>query len=334
MGVNLTPIIVKRDLDLRDLRGRVLAVDAPGELYQFLALIRFPGGVPLKDSRGNITSHLAGLLYRTTRVVGEHGPRLVFVFDGKPPELKGATLARRQAVKERYQREHVEAVASGDAARAFRTSTMTSRISRSMLRDAQRLLGLLGIPWLTAPGEAEAQAASMAVRGDAWAVVSKDYDSLVLGAPRLIRFLAVQSRQFQPSKGASRPVPAELIDLEEMLLLQRLDQAGLVDLAILIGTDFNEGVRGIGPKSALRLIQEHGAIERLPDAVRERVSPDYPRIREIYLKPQVTASYRLEWAPPDEAGVEEFLCSERSFDRQRVRRALLRMKSAGSPKGS
>src|SRR5918911_5672687 len=102
MGVLLTPIIVKEPLTLDALRGRLLAVDGHGELYQFLALIRLRDGTPLRDSKGRITSHLAGLFYRTTRLIADYGLKLVFVFDGAPPALKTAEIARRRAVRARY----------------------------------------------------------------------------------------------------------------------------------------------------------------------------------------------------------------------------------------
>src|SRR5262249_61603566 len=93
VGVVLTPIITKDTISLDALRGRTLAVDGNGELYQFLALIRLRDGTPLKDSTGRITSHLAGLFYRTTRLIAEHGVNLAFVFDGAPPALQARELA-------------------------------------------------------------------------------------------------------------------------------------------------------------------------------------------------------------------------------------------------
>src|SRR5262245_14283704 len=213
-------------------------------MYQFLALIRLKDVTPLQDPRGNVTSHLAGLFYRATRLAGEHGLRFFYVFDGVPPALKTAELERRRTVKERYLREYREALASGDLARAHSKSTMTSRLTSAMIADAERLLALLGFPVVRAPGEAEAQAAFMTERGDAWAVASKDYDSLLFGAPRVVRFLTLTGREFLPSTGTWRPLEPELIDLADMLAALGLRHEGLIDAAILIGTDFNEGVKG------------------------------------------------------------------------------------------
>src|SRR5690348_9233587 len=137
MGVLLTPIIVKQDLALEDLRGKRFAVDANGELYQFLALIRLRDGSPLQDSHGRITSHLSGLFYRTTRLIADYKMELVFVFDGKPPALKFAEIVRRRAIKEKYETERVQAIEAGDLAKAYSKSTMTSRLTREMAEDAR-----------------------------------------------------------------------------------------------------------------------------------------------------------------------------------------------------
>src|SRR5438552_3283467 len=136
MGVLLTPIIIKETLALKDLRGKRLAVDTNGELYQFLALIRLHDGSPLQDSRGRITSHLSGLFYRTTRLITDYGLELVFVFDGKPPALKFAEIARRRSIKEKYDAEHAQAVEAGDFAKAYSKATMTSRLTREMAEEA------------------------------------------------------------------------------------------------------------------------------------------------------------------------------------------------------
>jgi flap endonuclease-1 len=156
MGALLTPIVVKDAIGLADLRGRQLAVDANGELYQFLALIRLPDGTPLKDSQGRITSHLSGLFYRTTRLIADFGLQVVFVFDGRPPAEKAAEIIRRRSIRERYEAEAEEARRAGDLARAYSKSTMTSRLTTEMIASAKLLLQLMGLPVVEAPSEAEA----------------------------------------------------------------------------------------------------------------------------------------------------------------------------------
>jgi flap endonuclease-1 len=323
VGVLLTPIIVKQTVSLEELRGKVLAVDAPGELYQFLALIRLRDGTPLRDSKGRITSHLAGLFYRTTRLIAEHGLKLAFVFDGTPPQRKAAEIERRRNIKRRYDEEYAEALRAGDLPRAYSKATMTSRLTREMVSDARELLRLIGLPTVQAPSEAEAQAAHMAKSGGAWAAASKDYDALLFGAPRLARFLTISGKEFLPSQNTFRPIVPELIELDRLLDVLGITREQLIDLAILVGTDFNEGMKGIGPKKALKLVREHGRIEDMPSEIRD-VLGDAPEIRRIYLEPNVTDDYDMRFGEPDFAGVIEFMCIEREFSRDRISGALER----------
>jgi flap endonuclease-1 len=321
VGVPLTPIAVKQTVSLRDLHGAQLAVDGNGELYQFHALIRLRDGTPLRDSSGRNTSHLSGLFYRTTRLIADHALKLVFVFDGAPPALKHAELQRRRSIKEKYEQAHADALAAGDLTAAYSKSTMTSRLTRAMIDEARTLLQLLGIPVVQAPSEAEAQAAHMAAAGGVWAAASKDYDSLLFGAPRVVRFLTISGREFLPSRGISRPITPELIDLAAMLAELRITREQLIDLSILVGTDFNTGIKGIGPKRALKLVQEHGSIARMPEPIRTAVGP-VDEVRRIYLEPEVTDEFRIAFAPPDRDGIVAFLCGEREFGTDRVLAAL------------
>ena len=329
MGVNLTPIVVKETISLDRLAGRTLAVDASIELYQFLSIMRLPDGSPLSDGKGRVTSHLNGILFRSTRLISEHKARLLYVFDGKPPELKRGEIEKRRQAKARAEREYAEAVARGDRAAAWSKVVMTTRLTREMKEDAQRLLELLGIPWVQAPSEAEAQAAWFAKQGRAWAVSTKDYDALLFGAPRLARFVGVRGREYLPSKGVSRIVPPELIDLAAMLKALGLTHRQLVEAAILIGTDFNEGVRGVGPKTAVKLMREHRGLEELPAKVRDALPPNFDEVRSYFLTPEVEESPDVRTARLDPEGVIEFLCVERGFSEDRVRSAVDRLRSAG-----
>jgi flap endonuclease-1 len=329
MGVFLTPIVVKKTIALADLRGRRLAVDANGELYQFLALIRLPDGTPLKDAAGRITSHLSGLFFRTTRLIADFGLQLVFVFDGRPPVEKTAEIQRRRAVRERYEAEAANARREGDLARAYSKSTMTSRLTREMVDDATQLLRLMGLPTVQAPSEAEAQAAHIARCGDVWAAASKDYDSLLFGAPCLVRFLTISGREFLPSQGTSRPITPELIELETMLDALAITHPQLIDLGLLVGTDFHPGIKGIGPKKALSLVRRHGGIEAMPSEVRDAFGADLARLQQIYLEPDVSDDYRVEPGRCDTDGVVRFLCDEHAFARDRVQAALDRAFGSG-----
>lgn len=326
MGANFTPIIVKHVLSLGSLRGKSFAVDANNYLYQFLALIRMPNGTPLRDSRGNVTSHLGGLIFRTTRFLHEYGFHLVFVFDGKPPELKMAEILKRRKVRDKALDEWGKALEAGDYAAAFSKAVATSRLTQPMIDDAKRLLDLLGIPYIQAPSEAEAQAAYITSKGNVWATSSKDYDSLLFGTPRLVRYLTITGKEYLPSKETFRPLKPELIALHEILEHHKITRRQLIDVSILIGTDFNQGVKGIGPKKALKLIKNCGKLENLPDEIISKLSGNYGEIRKIFIEPKVTQDYRLQYGELQEEELYRFLCQERDFSRNRVETAVRRMK--------
>lgn len=324
MGVDLSTLIPKTVISLRHLQGRLLAVDANNALYQFLAVIRLRDGTPLKGPNGEITSHLAGLFFRSIRLISDYGIRLVYVFDGKPPTLKTDEIQRRRRIRDKAAQQWAEALERKDYSDAFSKAVVSSRLTREMTRDAQHLLKLLGIPYLQALGEAEAQASYMASRGDVYAAASQDFDSLLFGAPRLVRYLTIAGKEFLPSKGAFRALTPEIIELSKMRQIYNIDQKQLIDLGIIVGTDFNEGVKGIGPKKALRLIQEFHRIENLPDDIGKKVTPDYEKVRRIFSDYNVVEDYVLSSVPPHVEGVKSFLCGEKGFNRERVESALAR----------
>jgi len=326
--------MVKTVLTLDDLRSKSFAVDANNYLYQFLSLIRMPDGTPLQDSHGNTTSHLAGLMFRSTRLMHDYDMQLVFVFDGKPPQLKQHEIMKRREMRQKATVEWQDALRKGDYATAFSKAVMTSRLTQPLIEDAKTLLSLLGVPFVQAPSEAEAQSAYMAMKGDVWAASSKDYDSLLFGAPNLVRYLTISGREWLPSKGMSRLLKPELIELNKLLGSYGITREQLVDLAMIIGTDFNEGVKGIGPKTALSLIQKHGSAEGLPNDIRSKLeAQNHEAVRRVYLQPEVTTDYSIKYDEMNENGLYKFLCGQREFSQSRVETAVQRMKAFYKRKG-
>ncbi len=195
-----------------------------------------------------------------------------------------------------------------------------------MIEDAKMLLQLLGIPFVQAPGEAEAQGAYMAFKGHVWAASSKDYDSLLFRAPRLVRYLTISGKEFLPSKGIARPLKPELINLSSFLSHYGITRKQLIDIAILIGTDFNKGVKGVGPKTAVNLLKKYGKIENMPAEIRSKIeSQNYEQVRKIFLHPTVTDNYTLNYENFSKDGLIDFLCDQRDFSSQRVETVIHRM---------
>ncbi len=326
MGIILSDIVSPEKRTLDDFAGKILAVDGFNTLYQFLAIIRQPDGTPLMDGQGRVTSHLSGLIYRVSNFVAA-GIRPAFVFDGEPPRLKERTIEGRIEIKVRAERAWKEAVEIGDLATARTKAMQTSRLTREMVDQAKRLLGLLGIPCVQAPGEGEAQASAMASEGTAYAAASQDYDSLLFGSPRLVKNLAITGRRKLPRKEVYVDVQPEEIGLGATLTSLGITREQLVDMALLIGTDFNDGVRGIGPKKALNLIKKHGSLEpALAELQVDIESKD--EVRQIFLQPRVVPDVRLDFRDPDADGVRGMLCDEFAFSRDRVDPALAKFADA------
>ncbi|MCD6381346.1 MAG: flap endonuclease-1 [Candidatus Odinarchaeota archaeon] len=327
MGVKLRDIVSFKELSLKDLSGKVIAVDAMNALYQFLAIIRQPDGTPLKDRKGRTTSHLSGLFYRTINLI-EQGMDLIYIFDGEPPKLKEETIKKRVEIREEAREKWELALQMGEIEEARKYAQMALSMSSEDVDECKALLKAMGVPYLQAPSEGEAQAAYVVMRGDAWASASQDYDSLLFGSPRLVRNLTLRRRRKLPGREAFKEVSMELIVLDDVLKGLNLSREQLVDIAILIGTDYNEGIKGIGPKKALALIKEYGSIEKIRPlkALIEKIPVD--DIREIFLNPKVNKDYKIEKGSLKRKKVIEILCDEHDFSIERVEKALDRLEKA------
>lgn len=351
MGIDLGDIVVKRPVTLQEYSGQRVAFDAWNILYQFLASIRQPDGTPLMDREGNVTSHLAGILYRTGNLV-EAGIKPVFVFDGPPHPLKADTLAGRQARKVQAQAEYEEAIEAGDTEKARTKAQQTSRLTLPMVEQAQALLRALGIPVLQAPGEGEAQASWMCQQGLVRAACSQDYDAVLFGTPRLARHLAVTGRRKLPGKQVWVDVSPEEISLADSLAAAGLTREQLVDAALLVGTDFHPGIHGIGPKKAVAVIKKEGTLEALLDRLAANPSSadsaveraiveqhaalvDRDEVRRIFLQPAHTevAPGAIDPKPVDADAVHAMMVKRHGFSEERVDGALAKFNAARKKAG-
>lgn len=325
MGVDLRDLFEKKETELSGLKGKTIAIDAYNTLYQFLSIIRQRDGTPLVDSHGEITSHLSGILYRTTNLM-EEGIKPVFVFDGKPPDIKSATIEERKKVRVEAMEKWEEAKAEGSED-AFKYAQASSRIKGNMIDDSKRLLDLMGIPVVQAPSEGEAQAAFMAKNNDVYATGSQDYDALLFGSPVVVRNLTVSGKKKLAGKGVYVDVRPEIIELSPGLDKLEITLDQLIDIAILVGTDYNAGIKGIGPKKALKLIRKQGRIEGVLDEINMDIK-SLAEIRSLFRSPDVTPDYDLKWKKPDPDKIREFLCEGHDFSEARVSRASERLVEA------
>jgi flap endonuclease-1 len=252
------------------------------------------------------------------------GLKPVYVFDGESPALKAAEIQRRRQIKIEATAKYEKAKAEGDMAQARTHAQAATSMKDYMEDDSKKLLTLLGLPYVNAPGEGEAQAAHMTKKGSADYCASQDYDSLLFGAPMLLRNVTISGRRKLPGKNVYIEVVPEIIELQKTLKETGLSFEQLIDVGILIGTDFNpDGIKGLGPKTALKLIKQHGTLEAALPQIKNAVFPVEPtQIREIFLKPHVTDNYQLNWKDANVQGVIDFLCHEKDFSEERVKKSL------------
>jgi len=324
MGVDIGSLFKWEKIEYSDLQNKAVAIDAHNILYQFLSSIRQRDGTPLKDSKGRITSHLSGLLQRTGNMV-EAKIKPIYVFDGEPHPLKAKTLEERRQRKEKAEKEWKQAIKDGDLKKAKTKAQQTSRLTDEMIKQSQNLLNALGIPYIKAPGEGEAQATHMVKKGEVYAVGSQDFDCLLLGTPILIRNLTSQTKRKLPGKNAYTNIYPKQIRLKINLKTLEITQEQLVDMAILIGTDFNDGIKGIGPKKSLKLIKEEGSIENALEKIKDQNKPskkEIKEIRSIFLQPNITDKYNIKWEKPDNDKVIKILCDEHHFSQKRIEQTL------------
>ena len=330
MGTKLRDIVIKQDITIEDLKNKSFVVDSSNMLYQFLSTIRMRDGSPLMDSHGNITSHLNGLFYRTTKLMSSN-LKLAFVFDGKPPALKKQEREKREARKQEAVKAYEIAKEREDLGAMKKYASRTSRLTFEMVDEAKKLVKALGLPVIQAPSEGEAQAAMMVQQKDAYAEISQDYDCLVFGVPRLVRNLTVSEKRKLPSKLAYEKVTPELLVLQENLDAWKLNQDQLIVLAILIGTDYDPGgVPGIGPKKALKLLQDHKAdYDKIFKEVKWGEHWDIPweEVFKTFKEISTTKDYVLTWKPPQPDVLRELLCEEHDFAEDRVNEVLKRFES-------
>ncbi|TGC08713.1 flap endonuclease-1 [Methanolobus halotolerans] len=319
MGTQIGALLTKKPITYEEISGKVIAIDAYNTIYQFLSAIRQSNGSPLTDPSGNPISHLTGLFSRTSRL-RESNIRPVFIFDGKPPEMKKNTLEKRKEFKKAAAINYETAKDESNLEDMKKYAQATSRITPQILKESKKILELMGIPWVQAESEAEAQAAFMVSRGDADLVGSQDYDVFLFGAEDVVRNLGSTGKRKVPGQKKYVTRKPEHISLAGSLKELDISREDLIDIAICTGTDFNEGIHRVGAKTALRLIRKHGDISTIITEEKKdiRACVSVEEIREFFMNPPVTADYSLRWEKPKSGKLFDFLITEKGFSEDLV----------------
>ncbi|MDY6788982.1 MAG: flap endonuclease-1 [Candidatus Nanohaloarchaea archaeon] len=321
MGSDLGDLIETEEISFKEMNDRKIGIDAMNTLYQFLSIIRQRDGTPLKDSSGQVTSHLSGLFYRTGKLLRKNIKPL-YIFDGEAPELKSKEAKERRKKREKAREEWKQLKKEGKMKKAYKKATQSSRLTEDMVVESKKLLDAMGVPYIQAPSEGEAQAAWMSSRGMIWAVGGQDWDSILFGADRLVRNLTITGKRKVPGKKKYRKVVPEKIESEEALEQLGIGREKLIWIAIMIGTDFDPGgVKGIGPKTAIDLVEEHDSFEDLLG--HEKLADWEPEndphsILEFFMDPPIDESVDFEFGSPDRDQIVEVLVDQHDFSEDRV----------------
>lgn len=328
MGVDIGDLATKHTISISSLSGKTIAIDALNSIYQFLASIRQPDGTPLMDFNGNITSHLSGLFYRTSRFY-ENGLLAIYVFDGKPPSFKSETIEKRMKNKKEAEEKWKTALDEERYEDARKFAQATSRVTSEMIEECKELLDGMGVPWIQAESEGEAQSAIMADKKIVYASASQDYDSLLFGAPILLRNLSITGRRKVPGKDKYILVEPEQILLGELLSNHKITREKLIWIGILCGTDFNKGVKKVGPKTAIKIVSKYSSFDELSKYIEEKYSHTFEEnineVIDFFMKPPYKESGKIKFKKPDKNALKKLLCDKHNFSEERVERTLVNM---------
>ncbi|RUS27695.1 PIN domain-like protein [Jimgerdemannia flammicorona] len=315
---DVAPHAIKSN-EIKSYFGRKVAIDASMSIYQFMIAVRQQDGQMLTNEFGETTSHLMGMFYRTIRMI-DNGIKPCYVFDGKPPTMKSGELAIRMSRRKEAKEKMEEAVETGTAEEVDKFSRRTVKVTKEHNDECKKLLGLMGIPYVEAPCEAEAQCAALAKAGKVYAAASEDMDTITFGSPILLRHLTFSEQ---------RKMPIDEVHLDKVLSGLELTMDQFIDFSILLGCDYVDSIKSVGPTTALKYIKEHGSIEKIIPALKEKVRENVPEdwkydeARELFKNPDVKNpdEIELKWDAPDIEGIVDFLVKDKGFNEERVRKA-------------
>jgi flap endonuclease-1 len=320
MGVQISSILPKKEIEITELSGKTVAVDAFLWLHQFLSIIRQPDGTPLKDSKGRVTSHLSGVFYRSAKLL-EKNIKLIWVFDGIRPDFKASTTMERRILKEEADRKWKEALEKGDLIEARKAAQAASFLTEEMIEQSKNLLNYMGVSTIQAPSEGEAQCAYLCQKNLVYSTASQDSDSLLFNSPRLLRNLSITGRRKLPRQDVYIEVKPELIELERILNELKIKREQLILISLLVGSDYNQGIKGYGPKKALSLVRKEKTLKNVLKKIEWNCDTPAESIYDFYLNPPVK-DVDIEFKPVESDKILKLLVDEHEFSQERIEKVI------------
>ncbi len=327
MGVAIKKLFEREEISIPNLKGKILAVDAYNMLFQFMTTIRQYDGTPLKD-KGGITSHLSGILYRLSKLL-KNDIKLIFIFDGTPPDFKDEERKLRKEKKMKAKEKYRVAKKEGNIKEMKKYSKRTTKLTSEIIEESKQALTALGIPFIDAPSEGEAQASYMVSKGDAYACLSQDFDSLLFGSKRMLRNLSISGKRKIGNRYVD--VSPEIIELESNLKRLEITRKQLIVIGLLKGTDYNpKGIPQIGPKRAIKLVKKHDDLNELFEEVewKKHFDIEWKKLLDFFMNPPIRKNYTFEFNNIDENKIKELYCEKHEFSHDRINKVIKELKKS------
>uniref|UniRef100_A0A8C5AQY6 Flap endonuclease 1 n=1 Tax=Gadus morhua TaxID=8049 RepID=A0A8C5AQY6_GADMO len=302
-----------KEQDIKSYFGRKIAIDASMCIYQFLIAYFNPYYMWLNE--------------------WHYGIKPVYVFDGKPPQLKSGELEKRGERRAEAEKLLAKAQEAGEQENIDKFSKRLVKVTKQHNDECKKLLTLMGVPYIEAPCEAEASCAALVKGGKVFATATEDMDGLTFGTNVLLRHLTASE---------AKKLPIQEFSFNRLLQDIGLTNEQFVDLCILLGCDYCGTIKGIGPKRAIDLIKQHGSIEEILDNLDPKKHPPpedwlFKEARRLFLAPDVVdcATVDLKWNEPSEDDLIQFMCTEKQFSEDRIRNGCKKMSKSrqGSTQG-
>ena len=275
--INEIPELIQ-NVDNSKYKFKRIAIDISILIYKIIITVRNTGADYI-NQKGEITTHILGLFNKTIELLN-YNIIPVYVFDGKPPNIKNKTIENRKQIRKKALEKLEQAITDEDKIKYFKRS---STISKEQWDQCKELLELMGIPYIIAPEEADSQCAYLAKVGLVDGVLTEDMDILTFGSTKIIRNLT------------SHKVPTTEINLDNLLNHLNLNQDEFIDFCILLGCDYCQGISEYKPNIIFKYFSKYKNIEKTLQLMKNdnmNVPNEiyYKDTKEYFINPKVNES--------------------------------------------
>lgn len=306
--INMYPDLIE-EKNLSDYKNKKIAIDISILLYQVVISVRSTGS-DLTNSKGEITSHILGLFNKTIKLL-ENRIIPIYVFDGKPPDLKKKVLDLRRNVRKKAEEKMSNAETEEEKIKYFKRSVS---ISKKQLDECRELLDLMGVPYVNAPQEADSQCAWLAENNYVDAVLTEDMDILTFGSPKIVRNLTSQKK---------KPLEISLNKIKDKF---GWTHNNFIEICVLLGCDYSDHITDINFLKLFHEFQKEKDIDIVLEKIKRKIS-NYKFAMSYFKYPEIDKNVgSLSYDPKDIELLENKLVNDYGFIKYKIRKKLIILK--------